>query len=114
MHHPGIELGRLRLLLVDRDFTGEGGWTGVCRRRVTLPSNDFAMLRMSVLLLLCARCRWRSTTVGQSAVATVVVNAAASHRTFFSSFTKPERRTESVISAVSNMRMARVRDAQNV
>eukprot|EP00903_Cladosiphon_okamuranus_P010696 g10109.t1 len=23
MHHPGIELGRLRLLLVDRDFTGE-------------------------------------------------------------------------------------------
>lgn len=24
LHHPGIELGRLRLLLVDRDFTGEG------------------------------------------------------------------------------------------
>ncbi|CBN78917.1 protein binding / ubiquitin-protein ligase/ zinc ion binding [Ectocarpus siliculosus] len=23
LHHPGIELGRLRLLLVDRDFTGE-------------------------------------------------------------------------------------------
>lgn len=24
LRHPGIELGRLRLLLVDRDFTGEG------------------------------------------------------------------------------------------
>lgn len=24
LNHPGIELGRLRLLLVDRDFTGEG------------------------------------------------------------------------------------------
>ena len=45
LHHPGIELGRLRLLLVDRDFTGEGEFdsvlTPLCVREVFSPVRLF-------------------------------------------------------------------------
>lgn len=60
LHHPGIELGRLRLLLVDRDFTGEGELfhavlTLFCVHGAFSPG---ACLLLCARMLYCMRSEW--------------------------------------------------------